>query len=161
MTEAPPAPPDALRQWVDNQRALARALGLTIEEWLDAIDGAGSRTTGLTAAVVGAAMARGLGLSVLDGLDGAKLSARARALIDPRPPRVTSPLLKEAVRRAEDLSLSTGAGARRLRTRVRRDPLPTPSREVQPLGSSADLGTPDAPGSRPPPLETGSESSDE
>src|SRR5262249_42322499 len=133
---------EALRSWADNQRALARALGLTIEDWLIAIDGAAQRTTGLTAAVIGAAMARGLGRSVLAGLDGAKLGAGARELIDPRPPRVTSPLLKEAIRRADDLGVRPGAGASRLKRaspRTRAE-IPTPVRETKPIGESAKEG---------------------
>ncbi|MCK6550033.1 hypothetical protein L6R52_29635 [Myxococcota bacterium] len=141
---------DGLASWAENQRALARTLGLTIEDWLAALDAAGTRTTGLTAAVVGAAMARGLGLSVLDGLDGPSLAARARALIDPRPPRVESPLLKEAIRRATELGAGTGA------SRLKRAIRPAPStdwapeaalvRETKPLGDSSDEATPDAPG---------------
>jgi hypothetical protein len=148
---------EALQQWAENQRALARALGLTIEEWLECLDAAGRRTTGLTAAVVGAAMARGLGMSVLDGLDGARLAKRARDLIDPRPPRVKSPLLKEAIRRADDLGLKEGGGARLLRGRRASEPpiatlkgaVPTPVRDARPVGGSADFATPDSPGTQP------------
>lgn len=141
---------EALRAWADNQRELARALGLSIEDWLGAIDAASKRTTGLTAAVVGAAMARGLGMSVLDGLDGAALGARAKELIDPRPPRVTSPLLKEAIRRAGDLGVKPGGGASRLKRKAAsREVLPTPVRETRPLGESSDEATPDAPGRAP------------
>jgi hypothetical protein len=149
---------EALQQWADNQRALARALGLTIEDWLLVLDAAGGRSTGLTAAVVGAAMAKGLGMSVLDGLDGKHLAALARELIDPRPPRVESPLLKEAIRRADELGVSEGAGARRLRARRQSDApiatlrdkaLPTPTRESKGIGGSADFATPDSPGTQP------------
>jgi hypothetical protein len=140
---------EARKQWATDQRALARAVGLSIEDWLIALDAASARTSQLTAAVVGAAMAKGLGLSVLDGLDGQALASLARTLIDPRPPRVRSPLLKEAVRRAEELGTSRGG---RLLKRPRRDPLPTPQRETRPVGESSDVATPDSPGTKPGPL---------
>jgi hypothetical protein len=141
--------PEALATWADNQRALARTLGLSIEEWLAMLEAASKRSMSLTAAVIGAAKAKGLGMSVLSGLDGPALGARARALIDPRPPRVENPLLKEAIRRAGELG-AEGAGARRLKRPKRKDSLPTPERETKPLGQSAGVAAPDAPGEGPP-----------
>lgn len=144
-----------LAQWAENQRAVARALGLTIEDWMNALDAAGQRRTGVYAASVGAAMARKLSLSVLEGFDAVALATRARALIDPRPPRVSSPLLAEAIRRADELGARPagpveGAGAGRLRKKKvpEREALPTPLRETKPIGDSAEEGTPDAPGKK-------------
>lgn len=142
----PKSVPKALEQWAENQRALARALGLSVEEWLIVIEAASRRATGLLAAAVGAAVARGQGLGVLEGLDGPKLGDLARTLIDPNPPRAENPLLKEAIRRADDLGLQAGAGARRLKAQKTRTPLPVPLRDARPLGESADVPTPDAPG---------------
>lgn len=148
---------DALATWGAEQRALARALGLSIEVWMDELDAATQRSTGLTAAVVGAAMAQGLGLSILSRLDPAALGQRARALVDPNPPRVDSPVLAEAIRRADELP--AGAGAARLkRSRTRVEP-PRPDRvDAAPLPSAGEA-TPDAPGTRPsdapPPREDG------
>lgn len=134
---------DALATWGAEQRALARALGLSIEEWLTELEAAGTRTTGLTAAVVGAAMTQGLGLVILDRLDAAALVAEARRLVDPTPPRVESPVLAEAIRRADELP--AGQGAARLKRRSKAEP-PRPDRvEAAPL-PSATTATPDAPG---------------
>ena len=144
LDEGTPGP--RLVAWAEDQRALARALGLSIEEWLAELDGAAERKTGLTAAVVGAAVSQGLGLEVLDSLDGPSLAARARALIDPRPPRVESPILAEAIRRADELGAGSGAGARRLKQSRTRADVPVPDREARPIGPSADQGTADAPG---------------
>jgi hypothetical protein len=140
---------ESLAQWAENQRAVARALGLTIEDWMNALDAAGKRRTGVYAASVGAAMARKLSLAVLEGFDAVALATNARTLIDPRPPRVSSPLLAEAIRRADELGARPG-GASRLKKKSieRRDPLPTPMRETKPIGDSAAEGTPDAPGKR-------------
>jgi hypothetical protein len=146
LAKASSSSSEARAQWASNQRALARALGISLEDWMGALDAAAARSTGLTAAVVGAAMAKGLGLSVLEGLDGVRLAALARELIDPRPPRVTSPLLKEAIRRADDLGGPRG-GARLLKRAAQREAIPTPQRDAKPLGSSVDVATPDAPGS--------------
>ena len=132
--------------WAVDQRALARALKLSLEEWLVQLDLAAKRKTGLTAAVVGAAVARGLGLGVLDQLDGPDLAERARALIDPAPPDVDSPVLKEAIRRADEL-VTEGRGAARLRSkRRRRSSLPTPQRNPGADMSSSEEATADAPG---------------
>lgn len=134
---------DALATWGAEQRALARALGLSIEEWLAELEAAGARTTGLTAAVVGAAMTQGLGLGILDRLDAAALVAQARHLVDPTPPRVESPVLAEAIRRADELP--AGQGAARLKRKSKAAP-PRPDRvEAAPL-PSATTATPDAPG---------------
>ncbi len=141
---------DPLQEWAASQRRLARALGLSLDDWMQALDDAGARTTGLTAAAIGAAMARGLGMSVLDGLDGPALAARARLVLDPRPPRVVNPILKEAIRRAEALApepvgaeaASVGAG----RLRERRAAVVTPRRAEAPIGDSAAEATADAPG---------------
>jgi hypothetical protein len=141
-SEGPPRP--APEVWAENQRALARALGLSIEEWLGELDRAAQRKTGLLAAAVGAATAQKLGLSVLDQLDGAALAARARALIDPTPPKVDNPLLREAIRRAGEGGPSEGGGASRLKKS--REPLPTPPRTTASLGPSSGEATPDAPG---------------
>lgn len=137
-----PKDPDRAAAWGRDQRALAKALGLTIEEWLAELEAASQRSTGLTAAVVGAAMASGLGLSVLDRLDPAGLAARARVLIDPRPPKTESPVLAEAIRRAEEAGGPTaGTGARLLKRTSERPP-----RIVQPDYPSAETPTSDAPG---------------
>jgi hypothetical protein len=140
--------------WAVSQRALARALGLSIEDWLDQLRRAGTRKTALTAAVVGAAMGRGLGLGILEGLDGTSLAERACTLIDPTPPRVTSPILREAIRRSEEIGASVGRGASRLKPRER-VVVPTPSRtvSVDELGPSSTEGTPDAPGRKSAPPE--------
>lgn len=131
-----------LEAWVHGQRGLARALGLSLEEWLRELEAAGGRKTGLTAAVIGAAMARGLGMSVLDGLDAPALVQRAKALIDPEPPRVDNPVLKEAIRRAGEL----GSGKGLARLKATRREVSTPRRGAGSLGDSARTRTPDAPG---------------
>lgn len=136
-------PSDALRAWAEDQRALARALDLTIEDWLAILDAASTRTTGITAAAIGAAMARGLGMGVVKGLDTRALGKRARKLIDPTPPRVKNPVLKEAVRRARD-DFGRRKGADRLR--AAREAVDTPVRGAAPIGASANTATPDAPG---------------
>ncbi len=110
---------------------------------MEALDEAGGRHTGLTAAVIGAAMAKKMGLSVLQGLQGDALAKKARHLIDPRPPRVSNPLLKEAVRRASEIT--AGKGAFRLK-RKKRAPVDTPMRGTESIGDSARAATPDAPG---------------
>lgn len=135
---------EALAKWAENQRALARALDLTIEEWLEILDAASHRTTGITAAAIGAAMARGMGMAVVRGLDTRALGQRAKKLIDPTPPRVKNPVLKEAVRRARDDGIETGAGAARLR--ARRESIRAPVRGEGSIGESVSVGTPDAPG---------------
>jgi hypothetical protein len=150
---------DPLEDWAASQRRLARALGLSLDEWMQALDDAGARTTGLTAAAIGAAMARGLGMSVLDGLDGPALAARARRVLDPRPPRVVNPILKEAIRRADALApepvgvewARVGAG----RLRERRAAVVTPRRGDSPIGDSAPEATADAPGRAGPPAGEG------
>ncbi len=140
---ARPGEDPRLAQWAADQRALAQTLGLSLEDWLDALTAAAERRTGLTAAVIGAATSRGLGLGVLAEIDGPELAERARGLIDPRPPRVADPVLAEAIRRSDDLDAQEGRGAARLR---RRAAPTTPEREVRPLGPSASIATPDAPG---------------
>jgi len=131
---------EALAAWAQQQRALARSLNVSLEVWMDELDAAAVRTTGLTGAVLGAAMANGLGMAVLDRLDGPKLAAEARTLVDPNPPRVASPVLAEAIRRADEIP--AGAGARRLK----RSAPDRPDRvEAEPL-PSANAATPDAPG---------------
>ena len=134
----------AQAKWAADQRALARALGLTIEQWCADLAAAGARRTGLTAAVVGAAMAKGLGLGVLAKLDGPALAERAAALIDPAPPQVADPIIAEAIRRADELDASAGKGASRLRRRP--SSVETPQRQARPIGSSATGATADAPG---------------
>ena len=131
-------------QWASDQRALARALGLTIEEWTADLAEAGDRKTGLTAAVVGAAMAAKLGMGVLARLDGPALAARAQALVDPAPPNVHDPIIGEAIRRADELSASEGKGASRLKRRT--SSIETPQRETRPIGASSVEPTADAPG---------------
>lgn len=133
---------DPRARWAKTQRDLARALGLSLEDWMDALDAASNRKTGLTAAVVGAAMSRGLGMGVLAELDGPAIARRARALLDPTPPRAKNPVLREAIRRAGELS--EGGGLERLRQR--REAVTTPRRGEGSLGESAPTGTPDAPG---------------
>jgi enoyl-CoA hydratase/carnithine racemase len=131
-----------LQVWVEGQRNLARALGLSIEDWIRALEAASKRKTGLTAAVIGASMARGLGMTVLDALDPDQLLARAKELIDPEPPRVENPVLAEAIRRATELG--SGGGAKRLKAKMR--DISTPQRGRGSLGKSASTATPDAPG---------------
>ena len=132
-----------LQVWAEAQKNLARALGLSIEDWIRALEAASRRKTGLTAAVIGASMARGLGMSVLDALDPDGLFERARELIDPEPPRVDNPVLAEAIRRAGELG--SGGGAKRLKAPKRRE-VSTPQRGRGSLGKSASTATPDAPG---------------
>jgi hypothetical protein len=131
-----------LEVWAEAQRNLARALGLSIEDWIRALEAASKRKTGLTAAVIGASVARGLGMTVLDSLDPDALVARAKALVDPTPPRVENPVLAEAIRRSTELS--GGGGAKRLK-RKRRE-VSTPARGRRSLGKSSSMATPDAPG---------------
>ncbi|MBK8014759.1 MAG: hypothetical protein IPK13_25850 [Deltaproteobacteria bacterium] len=141
---------DALAQWAADQRALARALGLTIEAWLGALEAASLRHAPLAAAVVGAAARSGLSPSVVLGrLKPAELFERARGLVDPRPPRVANPVLKEAIRRADELG--SGLGARRLKqkssaARLRTESLERPQRGASNLGPSSRIATADAPG---------------
>lgn len=149
---------EEIAQWAENQRALARALGLTIDDWMRALDAAGARRTGVYAASVGAAMARKLSLAALEGFDSVALASRARGVIDPKPPRVSSPLLAEAIRRADELGAGpVRSGASRLKRKSaasaaaaseRATALPTPARDTKPLSewASADDATPDAPG---------------
>lgn len=128
----------ALEVWAHDQRALARALGLSIEEWIGQLEAAAERKTGLYAAAIGAATVSGLGLAVLDRLDGAKLAQTARALIDPKPPEVRDPVLAEAIRRADEVDAAAGRGAARLkRSKVDRDAQSFPSAQEK---------TADAPG---------------
>lgn len=122
-TRAPTSVDPALAAWADAQRRLARALGLSIEEWLEQLDAAAERRTGVTAAIVGIAVSSGQGLGVLEGLELPALAARARALVDPRPPRVDHPVLAEAVRRAAELA--PGAGRARLKGAASGAPAPT------------------------------------
>jgi hypothetical protein len=131
-----------LEIWAESQRSLARALGLSIEDWIRALDAASKRKTGLTAAVIGASMARGLGMKVLDSLDPERLVEQAKTLIDPEPPRVDNPVLAEAIRRSTELG--SGGGAKRLKAKRRE--VSTPQRGKGSLGKSAPTATPDAPG---------------
>ncbi|MEO1338269.1 MAG: hypothetical protein AAFV29_21675 [Myxococcota bacterium] len=131
---------DALRQWAEEQRALARALGWSIEAWLAELDRAGRHRAGVTAAVIGAAVARKRKMPNLSQVDGQSLAEQARALIDPEPPRTRHPVVTEAIRRATDLA--EGEGARRLaRTEVQR-----PDRAAPSSAPSASDSTADAPG---------------
>ena len=130
-----------LSAWAEGQRALARALGISLEDWVHAIREAGHRKTGLTAAVIGAAMARGLGMGVLDQLDGPTLAGQAQTLIDPEPPKVENPVLREALRRADELP--RGDGLRRLK---KKEEIEAPKRGAGPKAASAKTPTPDAPG---------------
>ncbi len=133
---------DARARWTETQRGLARALGVSLEDWLNALGQAGHRSTGLTAAVIGAAVSQGLGMGVLADLDGPALAARAQALLDPTPPRAQNPVLREAIRRAGDLS--KGAGLERLKQK--REALQAPRRAPGSLAGSATNATADAPG---------------
>jgi transcriptional regulator with XRE-family HTH domain len=136
----------ALEAWAAEQRALARALNLSLDEWLAELEAAAERRTGLTAAVVGAAVAHGLGLSVLERLHPEKLLDEARRLIDPRPPKAQSPVLREAIRRAEELGASQGQGRSRLKRREPKSQT-TPERRSEIQGArSARARTADAPG---------------
>lgn len=127
-------------QWAVEQRALARALGLSIEDWLAALDDAARNRAGLTAAVIGASMARGRGMPRLAEIDGPALAALARQLIDPEPPRAHHPVLAEAIRRAD--TLTSGEGGRRL---ARSRPV-APDRAAPSDAPSAAEATADAPG---------------
>ena len=131
---------EALRQWAEDQRALARALGLSLDDWLAALDAAGRNRAGLTAAVIGASMARKRGIPNLGAVNGPELATRARALIDPEPPRTEHPVLAEAIRRSQDLQ--TGEGARRLGRSV----VARPDRVGPSTAPSAAEATADAPG---------------
>lgn len=148
MNEAEPSEPASAGElsWATEQRALSRALDLSLDDWLLALEAASKRRTGLTAAVVGAAVAEGLGLSVLERLDPEALVRRARVLIDPRPPKTESPVLREAIRRADELKLAEGQGKGRLKKR-RPEPIQPPERrsEIQ-SAPSAQTRTADAPG---------------
>ncbi|MCB9653861.1 MAG: hypothetical protein H6729_06995 [Deltaproteobacteria bacterium] len=142
---------ESLIDWAADQRALARALGLTIEAWLDVLQAASQRRAPLGAAVIGAAARVGLSPSTaLGSLEPTQLFERARALIDPRPPRVDNPVLKEAIRRADELG--SGLGARRLKQRSpaamrpRTETLERPQRGTSNLGPSSRMATADAPG---------------
>ena len=127
--EYAPAVHDALLKWAEDQRALARALDLSLEAWISALEEAGTRATGLTAAVVGAAVARGSGLGVLEGLDGPAVAERARRVLAPdrfdeappeegggddegERPRASHPVIDAVLRRGGELA--AGQGARRL-----------------------------------------------
>ena len=134
---------DPYAKWVKTQRDLARTLGLSLEDWMEALDAAGGRRTGLTAAAVGAAMSRGLGMAVISELDGPALATRARQLLDPAPPRAKNPVLREAIRRATD-ELAKGGGLERLRER--REAVRAPRRGGGDLAASDARGTADAPG---------------
>lgn len=131
-----------LEQWAADQRALARALGLSIEDWLRALDGAARRGPQLTAAAIGAVSARGLPAGLVRSLDGPSLARRARRLIDPRPPRTENPILKEAIRRGSELRAGPGVA----RLLERRESVLTPRRGLGSIGESARMVTPDAPG---------------
>ncbi|MEM7678466.1 MAG: hypothetical protein AAF449_20945 [Myxococcota bacterium] len=131
---------DALRQWAKEQRALARALGWSIEAWLTELERAGRHRAGVTAAVIGAAVAKKRKMPNLSEVDGLALAAQARALIDPEPPRTRHPVVTEAIRRSADLA--KGEGARRLsRSDVRR-----PDRAEPSSAPSSSDSTADAPG---------------
>lgn len=133
---------DARARWAETQRDLARALGVSLDDWLGALGQAGHRGSGLAAAVIGAAMSQGLGLGVLAELDGPALAARAQALLDPNPPRAHNPVLREAIRRADDLS--EGRGLDRLKRK--RESLEAPQRAPGSLAKSVSNATADAPG---------------
>lgn len=136
---------DNLSSWARDQRALARALGLSIEDWMTELKSAADRKTGLTAAIVGAATARGLGLSVIGRIQAPELASRACELVDPNPPRVTDPVLAEAIRRADELGATAGRGALRLKARSKKK-RPVPKRSTGPSRASDNTPTADAPG---------------
>ena len=142
---------EALEQWVQAQRAMARALGVSLEDWMAALDAAARHRAGLTAAVIGASMARKLGMPNLSRVDGSRLAATARQLIDPAPPRARHPVLAEAIRRAQNHPADdedpvaegpqAGAGAQRLARSETR-----PDRAAPSTAPSAAVPTADAPG---------------
>jgi hypothetical protein len=134
----------SFESWAADQRALARILGLSISDWMDSLRDAAERKTGLTAAIVGAATARGLGLSVIGRIDASALAQRACFLLDPEPPRVSDPVLAEAIRRAQEEDLE-GRGAARLKGAPKLSPQ-TPPRETGPNRESDQTPTADAPG---------------
>jgi hypothetical protein len=125
-----------LAAWAEGQRRLARALGLSIEEWLEQLDAAAERRTGVTAAIVGAAVSSGQGLGVLDGLEPSALAARARGLVDPRPPRVDHPVLAEAVRRAAELAPGLGRARLQGARGVTPPPVPQGAPDAPPVATS-------------------------
>ncbi|MEE2902946.1 MAG: hypothetical protein VYC39_11480 [Myxococcota bacterium] len=129
--------------WVRDQKSLARALGLSIEDWIRQLEQASERRTELTAAVIGAATSKGLGLGVISRVNGERLAHTARGLLDPEPPQVTDPVLAEAIRRADEMSTKQGLGASRLKRKREHQ---TPSRSVGPERESATEATADAPG---------------
>lgn len=130
-------------KWTRDQKSLARALGLSIDDWIRQLELASQRKTELTAAVIGAATSRGLGLGVISRVDGASLAEKARNLLDPEPPQVTDPVLAEAIRRADEMNVTSGRGASRLK---RKQKPATPQRAVGPERESANEATADAPG---------------
>ena len=141
---------DALKQWAQEQRDLARALGLSLDDWLQALDAAGGRRAGVTAAVIGASMARRKGIPDLSTVDGPALAAQARALIDPQPPRTQHPVLAEAIRRAD--GLARGHGAKHLGKKISR-----PDRAAPSDAPSSKTATADAPGEGGASVEEGNE----
>ena len=133
----------AIGSWVQDQKALARALGLSIDDWIRQLEQAAERKTELTAAIIGAATSRGLGLGVISRVNGEGLAVKARELLDPEPPQVTDPVLAEAIRRADEMNIKPGSGASRLK---RRRAPEIPARPVGPERESATEATADAPG---------------
>ncbi len=131
---------ETLEQWARDQRALASALGLSVDRWLVVLEAAGANRAGVTAAVIGASMARRLGMPNLAEVDGPALVETARALLDPEPPRVRHPVVAEAIRRAD--GWEPGRGARRLT----RTPAARPDRAAPSDAPSSTQATADAPG---------------
>ncbi len=141
-----PVAEDAKRQWAQNQKALARALGLSVAQWMWALEEAGERTTRLTAAAIGSGMAKGIGMRILDGLDGPKLTTLAKELIDERPVRAQHPLIREALRQGGP---KAGAGRGRALLKRGAEGASPPSRAQEKPRPSAEEPTPDAPGDEP------------
>lgn len=129
-------------QWVEEQRRMCEALGLSAEAWLQLLEGAAERRAGLMAAVVGASVAAGLGMKPASGVDPKALLGLARQLLDA--PKLSHPVLAAAARAGAP---SPGRGAARLKARLnRKQPVETPARAKSQPAKSDLRPTPDAPG---------------
>ena len=116
---------DELSRWVEEQYALAGALGLSIEDWVEALELASCRRTELLAAVVGAASAKKKGLGILRRVNSERLARRAREL----------------------LLSDDGSDISQMLVKTRSE-VSSPRRGGKALGPSSGAATADAPGSR-------------
>lgn len=135
-----------LQRWAEEQRRLCDQLGLSVEAWVELLEGAAERRAGLMAAVVGASVAAGQGMKPITDLDTEALLGLARGLLLTPPTRLRHPVLAVATQQQE---LIEGRGAARLKA-ARTPPLPPgagePRRVAQSPAPSATQATPDAPG---------------